>query len=137
MRGHAKRILLLAPIVALAACQDPDVGNPCTIEVADGFSLPTPVELYEQGGGEYFETGNLECEGLVCVLSPAANGSRYSGGAYCSKPCVSNDDCFQSETGLVCRQMILDALFLAQLPDDVRDTYLGDVQFSSFCAVPR
>lgn len=135
-RHHWKMLLLTAPIVALAACQDPDVGNPCSIEWGTG-SAPTPVELYASGGGDLFETGSLDCDDLVCIVSPAPAGAPYSSGGYCSKPCVSNDDCFESDTGLVCRQMVLDPVFIAQLDPAVRDRYLADVQFSSYCAVPR
>ncbi len=55
---------------------------------------------------------------------------------YCSKPCVSDQDCYKSETGLVCRQMVLDPAFVASLPPD-QQQYLGGIQFSSYCAVPR
>jgi hypothetical protein len=53
---------------------------------------------------------------------------------------VSNSDCFESETGLVCRQMVLDPLFLSaldQVDPTLKQTYLGDVQFSSYCGVAR
>jgi hypothetical protein len=32
--------------------------------------------------------------------------------------------------------MVLDPVFLAQLPPDVKERYLGEVQFSNYCAVP-
>jgi hypothetical protein len=131
-----KTLLLLAPIVVLAGCQDPDVGNPCSITWGSG-SPPTPAELLASGGGDYFETGSLDCDDLVCIVSPAPAGSPYSSGGYCSKPCVSNGDCFESDTGLVCRQMVLDPVFIAQLSPEVRERYLADVQFSSYCAVAR
>jgi len=133
-------LLALAPLLALLACQGPDVGNPCTITWGSS-PAPDPVSLYVSGGSEYFETGNVACEDLVCIVSPAPSGSRYGctdpGCGYCSKPCVSNRDCFESETGLVCRQMVLDPVFLEQLDPITRERYLADVQFSSYCAVPR
>jgi hypothetical protein len=33
--------------------------------------------------------------------------------------------------------MVLDPAFIAQLPADVRDRYVPNLQTSSFCAVPR
>lgn len=142
-------LLALAPLLALVACQDPDVGNPCSLSwnptwEADGTPPPpTPIALWESGGSDYFEAGNLACDDLVCIVSPAPEGSRYAcnrndyGCGYCSKPCVSNQDCFESDTGLVCRQMVLDPVFLEQLDPATRDRYLSEVQFSSYCAVPR
>lgn len=150
MRRRApKQLLALLPVLALVACQDPDVGNPCTISWSPTWEQdgtpppPTAAELATQpgGGSDWFESGNLACEGLVCVVSPAPAGTRYGsqtpGAGYCSKPCVSNDDCFEDETGLVCRQMVLDPVFLEQLDPATRDRYLADIQFSSYCGVPR
>lgn len=137
----------LLPLLALVACQDPDVGNPCTLGwnatwEQDGTPPPpVPTELYASGGSDYFESGNLACEGLVCIVSPAAPGTKYGcsdyGCGYCSKPCVSNDDCFEDDTGLVCRQMVLDPVFLEQLDETTRARYLAEIQFSSYCAIPR
>jgi hypothetical protein len=33
--------------------------------------------------------------------------------------------------------VVLDPEFIASLPEDVRQKYLGDVQFSSYCAIPE
>jgi hypothetical protein len=106
----------------LAGCQDPDVGQTCSFEGA----------VFSDGSiaGEYLETGKTECENLVCIRSTQRPEP------YCSKPCVSDSDCSRGETGLVCRAVVLDPAFLASLPEDVRSKYLGDVQFSSYCAVP-
>jgi hypothetical protein len=134
---------LLAALLALGACQSPDVGQPCTISWGTGESAPPPpdpVSLFKNGESDWFETGNAECENLVCIVSPAAPGSRYSTGGYCSKPCVSNQDCFQSDTGLVCRQLVLDPAFLKVIDTfdpALRQKYLGDIQFSSYCVTPR
>jgi hypothetical protein len=137
------RIARLASVVALAAllsgCQSPDVGQRCQLprdpEAADA---PTPATI----SGDYLETGNPSCDNLVCIMSPSTPGSRYNGCpggecGYCSKPCVSDQDCFRSVTGLACRQMVLDPAFLASLSPETRQKYLGDIQFSSYCAVPR
>lgn len=148
MRGRFPNALLaLISVAVLAACQGPDVGQACTIAwnpnwATDGTPPPPrPVDLYTSGGSDYFESGNTGCEGLVCIVSPAAPGSRYAcdqyGCGYCSKPCVSNDDCYQSDTGLVCRQMVLDPVFLDRLDPLTRARYLADIQFSSYCGTPR
>ncbi len=142
--------LLAAPAVALlalAGCQGPDVGGQCTIAWNPTWQQdntpppPTAATLYASGGSDYFESGNLACDGLVCIVSPAPAGSKYGstvpGAGYCSKPCVSNADCYQSETGLVCRQMVLDPVFLSTLDQATRDRYLADIQYSSYCAVAR
>lgn len=148
MRSRLPKVAaLLAPLLALAACQEPDVGEPCTIGWSatweqDGTPPPpVPTDLYENDGSDFFESGNLGCEGLVCIVSPAAPGTTYGceayGCGYCSKPCVSNSDCFEKKTGLVCRQMVLDPVFLEQLDAATRARYLSDIQFSSYCAIPR
>jgi hypothetical protein len=143
MRRLAPKMVLAATILALGACQQPDVGQPCNITWGTSDSAPpppTPTTLFQSGGSDWFESGNTACENLVCIVSPVAPGARYATGGYCSKPCVSNSDCFQSETGLVCRQMVLDPLFLAQLDQidpTLKQKYLGDVQFSSYCGVPK
>jgi hypothetical protein len=132
-------------LAALAGCQDPDVGQDCNLawnplwEEQGTAAPPNSAELYTSGGSDYFESGNLACDGLVCIVSPAPEGSEYRsttpGLGYCSKPCVSNEDCYEDETGLVCRQMVLDPLFLEQLDPETRSRYLADIQYSSYCAI--
>jgi hypothetical protein len=139
--------LALVLLVSLAACQGPDVGQSCTIAWSPTWQEegtpppPKAADLYVSGGGDYFESGNLGCEGLVCIVSPAQEGAPYgsttAGEGYCSKPCVSDADCFEKDTHLVCRQMVLDPVFLDGLPAATRDRYLADIQFSSYCATPR
>lgn len=136
-------MLLATAIASLSACQDPDVGQACPLSWGqdNATPAPTPLELYSSGSGDYFESGNLACDGLVCIVSPVAPGARYAcdaqGCGYCSKACISNDDCFEKQTGLVCRQMVLDKVFIDQLDPATRDRYLNKVQFSSYCATPR
>jgi hypothetical protein len=120
----------LAPLAAaalafLAGCQDPDVGQACTMRYSGGTQ-----------GGDWFETGNFECVNPICIRSILPAGSKVKNNPYCSKACVSNRDCFNSDTGLVCRAVVLDQDFLSALPAAVRDQYLGDVQISSYCAAP-
>ncbi len=147
MRSPSSLAAAALASLALAACQSPDVGGHCDLAwnptwEQDGTTPPpTASQLYDTGGSDYFESGNLACDGLVCIVSPAAagteSGSTDEGVGYCSKPCVSNDDCFEDETGLVCRQMVLDPYFLEQLDPETRARYLADIQYSSYCAVPR
>jgi len=137
----------LAPLAALllAACQSPDVGQECrmTLENADG----TPIDV-EVGGAicsdnraDFFRSGAIECDNLICLRS--ATGACPGGGtvdplqvrAYCSKACVSDDDCFNSETGLVCRRVLLDPSFVASLPDG-GEPWLPAALGSSYCATP-
>ncbi len=133
MTGRAASI---AAVLLLSACQSPDVGQRCQFGVA-GVTPTTAA-------GDYFENGNTECDSLICIVSPTTQapydvcvGTAPVRCGYCSKPCVSNQDCFSSKTGLECRQMVLDQNFIASLPPDVRDRYLGAIaQYSSYCAVP-
>jgi hypothetical protein len=151
MRARVPHLVAAIALLALAtACQKPDVGQPCTLTWgADASTKPSAAQLYDAAqassppsfGSDYFETGNLACEGLVCIISPAPLGTEYGsatpGEGYCSKPCLSDDDCYASETKLVCRQMVLDKVFIEQLDAATRQRYLSDVQFSSYCAVSR
>jgi hypothetical protein len=146
MRFRSPLAALAIAVVALAGCQSPDVGGDCTLTwnptwEQDGTAPPPQgSQLYQSGGSDFFDSGNLACDGLVCIVSPAAPGSKYDraiGVGYCSKPCVSNSDCFEKDTGLVCRQMVLDPVFLDQLDPTTRSRYLADIQYSSYCAVSR
>jgi hypothetical protein len=133
------RVAALALLALLAGCQSADVGQRCR---APRDPLAQETWSPDKVLGDYLESGNPSCDNLVCIVSPAVAGGRYNdcpGGecGYCSKPCVSDQDCFRSDTGLACRQMVLDPAFLRSLPEAVRVKYLADIQFSSYCAVPR
>jgi len=139
MRALATK-LALAVLPLLAACQKPDVGEPCTVQWGTG-APPTPQSV----AGDVFESGNSSCDNLVCIVSPTSS-SKYTSRCdattgtncgYCSKPCVSNNDCYNSETGLVCDLVLPDPQFLGTLPPDVRTRYLADIAYSSYCVVPR
>jgi hypothetical protein len=145
-RSHLVPVAVAA-VMALSACQDPDVGQDCTIDLtAPGggpLDLPTPPPsgpLCSSDKADYFRTGAIECDNLVCVRSStggcAADAVLASIRHYCSKACVSDRDCFTGQTGLVCRQIVLDPVFLATLPPDVRARYLGQIQASNYCATP-
>src|SRR5512138_1803564 len=140
MTLRVPKMALVGALLALGACSQPDVGQPCKISWGDPAAGAPQPPTPQTASSDWFESGNTECENLVCILSPAASGSRYGSGGYCSKPCISNQDCFESKTGLVCRQMVLDPLFIEQLKSldpALQARYLGDVQFSSYCAIPR
>ncbi len=146
MRPRVTRLVFaLAPLIALGACQNPDVGARCALAwnptwEADGTAPPpTP----QSATGDFFESGNIGCEDLVCIVSPVADpDAKYgscSGDAcgYCSKPCVSDQDCYKSDTGLVCEKVVLDDEFLLSLDETTKQRYLGETRFSSYCVVPR
>jgi hypothetical protein len=116
-----------AGLAALAACQAPDVGGDCSLD----FTVPQPVVA------DYLETGRPECDNLVCIRSQLTSKNANKKEAYCSKPCVADADCSPSDTGLLCRKVVLDPAFLATLSDATKQKYLGDTgQFSSYCAAP-
>jgi len=147
---RARSLLVTAAVAAasaLCACQDPDVGQKCDMPLTapDGGPLdvvtpPGSSTLCSGDRADYFRTGAVECDNLVCLRSAtgscAADTSLAAIRHYCSKACVSDKDCFQSQTGLVCRQIVLDPAFLATLPPDVREKYLGQIQASNYCATP-
>lgn len=118
-------IAFIACFAALAGCQAPDVGAPCNLD----FEVPQPVVA------DYLETGRTECDNLVCIRSQLS--SRQASEAYCSKPCVADGDCSPSDTGLLCRKVVLDDAFLSNLDAATKQKYLGDTgQFSRYCAAP-
>lgn len=147
MRAHAHiAALALVSLLALPACDKPDVGARCVMSWNPNWETdgtpPPPTPSTAQG--DYFEAGNLACDDLICIVSPADEGkySSCSGEAcgYCSKPCVSNRDCYSGSTGLVCDQVILDPVFIAHLEQTdplTAQRYLGDIRFTSYCVVPR
>ena len=146
MRSRSSLAVAVLALVATAGCQKPDVGGQCALAwnptwEQNGTQPPPTASQLPAGGSDYFESGNLACDGLVCIVSPAPAGSEYGfttpGQGYCSKPCISNADCYEKDTGLVCRQMVLDPVFLETLDAATRQRYLADIQYSSYCAVSR
>jgi len=137
MRAHAPLLLALLTLLTASACDKPDVGQRCVLAWSQSGPIPPPTPATAQG--DYFETGNLGCDDLVCIVSPAPAGSKYgtcAGDAcgYCSKPCVSDRDCYTSSTGLKCQQLILDPTFLSTLDEITKQRYLGE---TNYCVVPR
>ncbi len=117
MRANLTSALLFSSLLSLAACQGPDVGQACTMKVASIRDNPVPADV--------LEAGNAACDSLVCIKSPPqfVAASKVSSQSYCSKPCVSNDDCYNSDTGLVCRPVTVDPDYLATLPASVQAEY--------------
>ncbi len=122
----------------MSGCQSPDVGQPCQLDGA-----PQSV------AADVFESGRAECDALVCIQSAAPGAdakaqdiycTQSSGGVqcrpYCSKACVSNADCDQDETGLECRDVVLDEAFINSLDPAIRQQFLGPSPFSKYCALP-
>jgi hypothetical protein len=108
----------------LAGCQGPDVGQDCAFgNVIDHSTV----------AADYAASGITSCDYLVCIKSP----SRPS--AYCSKPCASNVDCAQSETGLECRALTFDQNFFAAHPElsAQYQPFLGPFGLSKYCAAPN
>jgi len=117
MRATFSAVFALG-VLGLAGCQGPDVGQACTIQAVGEVDLnKTSVPA------DFFESGNLSCDNLVCIKSPDQSaGSKVKSNPYCSKACVSNSDCFESDT-----------------PQETQDQYqllLGQISFSSYCAAP-
>ncbi|HVP68240.1 MAG TPA: adventurous gliding motility lipoprotein CglC [Anaeromyxobacteraceae bacterium] len=146
MSRHLLAALPFAALVGAAACQSVDVGQPCSMQLsyADGGPIAVPVG---DGGvycsaesADFLLTGDYDCAGLVCLQSPDGTCSDqaatpYQVRTFCSKACVSDSDCFNSQTGLVCRRIVLDPSFVASLPDGGAPYLPGALQ-SSYCAPP-
>ncbi|HYD42809.1 MAG TPA: adventurous gliding motility lipoprotein CglC [Anaeromyxobacter sp.] len=145
MRAHASfTVLALLTLSALPGCDKPDVGSRCELAWNSNWQQdgtpppPTPGSIE----ADYFESGNVACDNLICVVSHALPPSRYascSGTAcgYCSKPCVSDRECYSDETGLYCEFAVLDDAFVASLPPETRTRYLNQFTYSRYCVVPR
>ncbi len=126
----------LAGLFFIACSQEPDVGQVCTIQWGAGTNNAPDACT---SNGDFLETGAVGCDNLVCILTPTSSSTCSSRTAVCSKPCVSDNDCFNSKTGLVCRSVVLDETYinlLRQTNPDLANTYLGDIQFSTYCAYP-
>ena len=140
----------LAALLA-AGCQSRDVGEQC-----DALKSTTqPAACTEATDtADYFESSAANgCDNLICIHSPGSvgdNGQRcyqttesgtnfYHLSGLCSKPCVSDSDCFPDETRMVCRRMLLSEAFITWLQQNdpqALQRYLQDIQFSSYCALP-
>ncbi len=170
-RTAANGMLAALAALALAACQEPDVGQPCDLDVS-GIDVRLPLDPYgpdafcSADAADYFRSGAIKCDNLICIRSATGGACRDPGEAptypldirkYCSKPCVSDDDCFTSETGLVCRPIVLDSGYLVYLQQCATDparidpvygacpppaelaamlVLLGTVPSSNYCATP-
>lgn len=145
MRAHASlTAFALLTLFVLPACDKPDVGAPCELAWNSNWEQdgtpPPPTPLTAEA--DYFESGNLACDDLICIVSKAAPPSRYatcseSACGYCSKPCVSDRDCYSGDTGLFCLYVVLDDAFIAALDPETQARYLNEIRYSRYCVVPR
>jgi hypothetical protein len=147
-RWKLAALAVIAAAVA-AGCQDQDVGQPCSPKVfgLDGGTPDACSNLPTSDTADYFESGpTTGCENLVCIhsagegCSSAADGGSTLNGE-CSKPCVSDADCFKDQTGMVCRQVVLSDAFIKDLQQtqegqQILQRYLQNIQSSNFCAAP-
>jgi len=134
MSAKAISIMSSCVVLLLAGCQGPDVGQSCSISA-------TSVNGLADVPADFFESNPANgCDNLVCIKSPAQPASsRVKNNPYCSKACVSDADCFQSDTGLVCRPVTIDPNQIKTYPIEVQEQYqkmLGSIQFSAYCAAP-
>lgn len=135
MRASTAAHGTLAALAALAlgACQEADVGQPCELDAYTG-SPPVPVDkaVPDQQGvycsadtADYFRSGAIECDNLICIRS--ATGAACTGSGpdftpypddvrkYCSKPCIADRDCENDRIKLVCRAIVLDPGYITFL----------------------
>ena len=85
--------------------------------------------------GHFVQTGSTACDNLVCILSRDPD-RRVENDPYCSKPCVSDDECFPDETGLRCLRIAPDETLLGQLTEEQRQQFVGGNASSFYCAIP-
>ncbi len=174
MRASTAAHGTLAALAALAlgACQEADVGQPCELDAYSG-SPPANIDVAVAGQpgvycsadtADYFRSGAIECDNLICIRSatgaactgtgPAFTGYPDDVRKYCSKPCVSDSDCKNDLIDLVCRPIVLDPCYLAFLqwcanPGTTANPcpaytacpanagyLLGSIPSSSYCATP-
>ena len=131
-RTASRATLAALSSLALAACQQPDVGDPCTLDVQAG-GAPIDAAVPGQPGvacttdahaADYFRSGAYECDNLICIRSSTGAACTDATSApthpldvrkYCSKPCVSDKDCKNDRIQLVCRPIVLDTGYLVFL----------------------
>ncbi len=131
-RTAPRATLAALSALALAACQQPDVGDPCTLDVQAGTPLAPIDKDLEPGvacttdsyAHDYFRSGAYECDNLICIRSATGAACTSTADAttypldvrkYCSKPCVSDSDCKNDRIQLVCRTVVLDPAYLVFL----------------------
>jgi hypothetical protein len=141
MRIHAsiKGCSVAALAVLALACKNVDIGQQCNVLPAS----VTPAQDECTVKGDLVSTQNYDCDTLFCIVTPKSKSTCDSTtkrvGGRCTKSCVSNDDCFPSDTGMECRRVVLDSDFINELEKtnpDLLAKYLGDLRTTSFCAEP-
>src|SRR5512134_480915 len=90
-RTASRGTLAALAAVALAACQEPDVGQPCDLDVYAG-SPPASIDFYVEPGvacsadaADYFRSGVPDCDNLICIRS-ATGGACGDAGAAAAYP---------------------------------------------------
>jgi hypothetical protein len=134
MAQNAKkvRIATLLGLALLAGCQEPDVGQSCTVSVQVGGTQLTGANT----PANFIQNGSTECENLICILSPDPGG-RAKNNPYCSKACVSDGECSPDETGLRCLRVAPDESLLSQLTPEERERFVGGNASSFYCAIEQ
>jgi hypothetical protein len=146
-RGWRWRMVALAATLT-AGCQSRDVGDPCWPTIIESGGPPLACTNSSYDTGDYFEGSNLRCDNLICIHSPGEGCSIPASGTItflqptgmCSKPCVSDSDCFPEETHMVCRKVVLSEAFISWMEQDpgravILQRYLQSIQNSSYCAL--
>jgi hypothetical protein len=140
-RTASRGTLSALAALALSACQEPDVGQPCDLDVYAG-SPPASIDFYLEPGvacsaddADYFRSGVPDCDNLICIRSATGAACGNDGVApaypldvrkYCSKPCVSDGDCDNDRIHLVCRPIVLDSGYLVFLQQCAAAQAAGD-----------
>ena len=133
LRGGLLSVLLVG--FALTGCgQEPDVGQPCAFPEEMNMDACTV-------NGDYLSTGNTECENLACMFTPSDGDDCATRTPVCSKPCVSNNDCYEKETGMICRRVAFDEAYIAFLEQSTEGQALLDLylknRMANYCAYPE
>lgn len=133
--------LAVIAVAVTPGCQSRDVGDPCQPVLSP--TEPAACTDPTTDTADFFESSATNnCENLICIHS-AGEGCTESSPktllGLCSKPCVSDSDCFPDETHMVCRRVVLSEAFINWLRENnpaALERYLQDIQFSSYCALP-
>jgi hypothetical protein len=58
--------LALLTVLAVPACDKPDVGSRCQLAWNQQGTPPPPTPTTAQG--DFFESGNTDCDDLICIV---------------------------------------------------------------------
>lgn len=144
MRIHSsiKGCSVAALAVLTVACQSVDIGQPCNMLPAGASLIVDECTV----NGDLLTNSEDCAKSTYCIVSPVADKTATCTATYkrfggrCTKSCISNDECFQKETGMECRSVLLDSEFINELEKTnpgLLDKYLGmDIRSTSYCALP-